>query len=233
MSSTTASFNATIICKLSWMSRQLRRFDHMNDLIQWVNTMHSVKALLFPLPSVCCPGTAKHMNSWISESSSVSLPNLPPTVNTLPGVSVPVPPSLANYPQAIQRSTSYQLDWVPLSEEPLKSSPRTACSTTLQISPVLNVSIPPSFQTMNTTRLEATNDTTSTFCPRLAELTVAPLTPFTNTPEEKIIQHLPTPAQTSPKKDEHSNSKQMMPGEHLVGCEPSKSQVARLCISLF
>jgi len=125
------------------------------------------------------------MNSWISESSSVSLPNLPPTVNPLPGVSVPVPPSQINYPQALQQSTSYQLDLVPLLEDPLKSSPRTACSTTLQISPVLNVFIPPSFQTVNTTRLEAINDTTSIFCPRLAELTVAPLTPFTNTPERK------------------------------------------------
>ena len=80
---------------------------------------------------------------------------------------------------------------------------------------MLNVSIPPSCETKNTTWSKPINDTTITFCPRLAELAVVPSTPFTNTPEEKLKQHVPTLTETSSKKDEHSNSKQLVPGEHI------------------
>ena len=58
----TALFNAAILSKLSWMSRQLRQFDDLNVLIPWVNTMHSIKLLLLPQaqPLYSCTKSSSH-----------------------------------------------------------------------------------------------------------------------------------------------------------------------------
>ena len=139
--STAASFNATIISKLSWMSRQLRKIDDVSALVNWVNTMHSVKALLFPLSSgLYCHGTPNHETSQIA--SPTSLPSLysSPTADPLPSAADHVPhkrPQLINYPQTQQQSTSNKLCWSP----PFNELPEA-----LQLSPSMNVSIPPSVQ---------------------------------------------------------------------------------------
>ena len=41
-----ASYNRSILSKLSWMSRQLRRYDDLQSIQFWANSMHLVKNLL-------------------------------------------------------------------------------------------------------------------------------------------------------------------------------------------
>jgi len=211
MSSATASFNATIISKLSWMSRQLRRINDVNALMNWVNAMHSVKALLFPLPSEhCCPGTANHKTSETPDLSSLPSHYLAQTVNPLPSASDSVPPQrpqLINYPQTLQRSTSFQLGCPP-SKEFLEPLPRHTRSTSLQLSSLLNVSIPPSLETnfkvATSGSVPIDEATGTTRCPRLVD-----------TFENKTIQHLQTAAEIHLRKNEHSDSKKLLPGKHI------------------
>ena len=73
--SSTATFNANIITKLSWMSRKLKNIDDLKTLAIWVNTMHSIKMLMFPLHSTtnsesaikkpeCAIPTSNSSTSW-------------------------------------------------------------------------------------------------------------------------------------------------------------------------
>ena len=68
----TAAFNSAIISKLSWMSRKLRHIDDLQELIPWVNTMHSIKQLLFPQPSCYSTKTNFHKTSPHSTSRTSS-----------------------------------------------------------------------------------------------------------------------------------------------------------------
>ena len=111
MSSATVSFNNTIISKLSWMSGQLRKIDDLNALVNWVNTMHSIKALLFPQSSdLCCSGTANHKISHTLNSSPLQTPLKSMTANLVPNAINRAPtqrPQLINWRTTLQRSPLY------------------------------------------------------------------------------------------------------------------------------
>jgi hypothetical protein len=198
----TASFNSTITSKLVWMSRQLRNIDDLNALVNWVNTMHSIKALLFPLPAApLCPETTNHKtsgfpNSHSSLTSFKSQTGIQPSADT--GHLPPHRPKLINCKPNLQRSTSFQLSWMPSSS-----------SSRLQHSILPNLSISPSSPTnikmKNTTRLKPTTHfTTPTLYSRHLKVTVVPSAPLENAPEKRVHEHYPTATETAKLKHEHN-----------------------------
>ena len=124
--SATVIFNSTIISKLSWMSRQLRKIDDVNALANWVNMMHSIKALLFPLPSdFCCLGTANHRTPE-NPNSPVSSSYRKPTLNPQHTATDPTPSrriQMISHLSTLQRSTSHLLNWIHPSKEKRNEHP--------------------------------------------------------------------------------------------------------------
>ena len=70
------SYNRSILSKLSWMSRQLRRYDDLQSIQLWANSMHLVKNLLI---TPTTPENSVHVpqnSTWNETISAVSSPSL-------------------------------------------------------------------------------------------------------------------------------------------------------------
>ena len=184
----TATFNSTINSKLAWMSRKLRYIDDLNAIVNWVNTMHSIKALLFPVPaSSCCSEVANHKTSRTPISVSSSTTYNSQTVNPLVAEKKHVP-KLINRLPTLHRSQH--------------GSTSTSKLSPLQHSSFLNISISPipqtNVQTKYTERSKPTTEfTRPTLCSRLLELSVVPTSPRAKTSKKPILPLHPTPTETA------------------------------------
>ena len=159
------------------MSRRLRYIDDLNALVNWVNTMHSIKALLFPVPaSSCCSEISNHKTSRTPISAYSSTTYYSQTVKPLSAEKKHVP-KLINRLPTLHRSQH--------------GSTSTSKLSPLQHSSFLNISIPPipptNVQTKNISRSKPTTKfTRPTLCSRLLELSVVPTSPCANKSLNKI-----------------------------------------------
>ena len=87
--SCSASYNRSVLSKLSWMSRQLRQYEDLQSIQLWANSMHLVKNLLImPVTPEKKYLNASHVSSRNETSSDRSspstYPNMPCNYSTCP-----------------------------------------------------------------------------------------------------------------------------------------------------
>lgn len=73
--SCTTSFNRSVLSKLSWMSRQLRRYEELQSIHLWANSMHLVKNLLILPETPDNSAPASHVSNWKDTISGMYSPS--------------------------------------------------------------------------------------------------------------------------------------------------------------